>query len=137
LRTHIVSLNLVAAGEIAQVLQAIVPDGVVLKADSGRNLLILSGTDREIASLKETIALFDVDWMRGMSFALLPVKTSDPQSIARELDTIFDTSKGLSKGMIRFVPNKRLNRIELPDPGGGITQIFGARGDDEYGTLTA
>src|SRR5206468_13126338 len=67
--------------------------------------------DQEIANLKETIALFDVDWMRGMSFALVPVKTSDPQSIARELDTIFDTSKGLSKGMIRFVTNKRLNTV--------------------------
>jgi general secretion pathway protein D len=111
LRTHLVSLNYVAASEIAGVLQSIVPEGVVLKVDSERNLLILSGTDQEIANLKETIALFDVDWMRGMSFALVPVKTSDPQSIARELDTIFDTSKGLSKGMIRFVPNKRLNAI--------------------------
>jgi general secretion pathway protein D len=49
--------------------------------------------------------------MRGMSFALVPVKTSDPQAIARELDTIFDTRKGLSKGKIRFVPNKRLKAV--------------------------
>jgi general secretion pathway protein D len=49
--------------------------------------------------------------MQGMSFALVPVKTSSPQAIARELDTIFDTEKGLSKGMIRFVPNKRLNAV--------------------------
>jgi general secretion pathway protein D len=111
LRTHLVSLNYVAAQEIAGVLQNLVPEGVILKIDSGRNLLVLSGTDQEIATLKETIALFDVDWMRGMSFALVPVSTSDPQSIARELDTIFDTAKGLSKGMIRFVPNKRLSAV--------------------------
>jgi general secretion pathway protein D len=111
LRTHVVSLNYVAASELAGVLQSIVPDGVILKIDVGRNLLVLSGSDQEIANLRETIALFDVDWMRGMSFALVAVKTSDPQAIVRELDTIFDTQKGLSKGMVRFVPNKRLNAV--------------------------
>ncbi|MFL5258598.1 MAG: type II secretion system secretin GspD [Hyphomicrobiales bacterium] len=111
LRSHVVSLNYVSASEMAGVLQSIVPEGMILKVDAGRNLLIVSGTDREITNLKDTIALFDVDWMRGMSFALVPVKTSSPQAIARELDTIFDTDKGLSKGMIRFVPNKRLNAV--------------------------
>ena len=111
LRTHVVSLNYVAASELAGVLQSIVPDGMILKIDAGRNLLVLSGSDQEIANLRETIALFDVDWMRGMSFALVAVKTSDPQAIVRELDTIFDTQKGLSKGMVRFVPNKRLNAV--------------------------
>lgn len=110
-RSHIVALRYVSADEIRSVLASLVPEGAVLRADTARNVIVLSGSDQEIAALKETIAVFDVDWMRGMSFALIPVKASDPAAIARELDTIFDTKSGPSKGMIRFVPNKRLNAV--------------------------
>jgi len=110
-RSHVVPLRYVSADEIKNVLDSLVPDGVVLRADSARNVMILAGTDEEVATLKETIALFDVDWMKGMSFALIPVKTSDPGAIVNELDTIFDTKKGPSRGMVRFIPNKRLNSV--------------------------
>lgn len=110
-RTHAIPLRYVSADEIKSVLESLVPDGVILRADNARNMMILAGTDEEVSTLKETIALFDVDWMKGMSFALIPVKTSDPGAIVTELDTIFDTKKGPSRGIVRFIPNKRLNSI--------------------------
>lgn len=110
-RTHVVPLRFVSAEEIKNVLETIVPEGVILRADSTRNMMILAGTDEEISTLKGTIALFDVDWMKGMSFALIPVKISDPGAMVTELDTIFDTKKGPSRGIVRFIPNKRLNSI--------------------------
>ena len=42
-------------------------DAQAMRADDLRNLLIISGTERELRHLMDTIALFDVDWMAGMS----------------------------------------------------------------------
>lgn len=110
-RTHLLPLRYVSAEEIKNVLDSLVPEGVVLRADNARNVILVAGTDDEVVTLKETIALFDVDWMKGMSFALIPVKISDPGAIVTELDTIFDTKKGPARGIVRFIPNKRLNSI--------------------------
>ncbi|CAN5392097.1 type II secretion system secretin GspD [soil metagenome] len=110
-RSYIIPLHFVSAEEIRTVLASLVPESVVLRTDAARNMIILSGSDQDIATLRETISIFDVDWMRGMSFALVPLKTSDPAAIAGELETIFDTRNGPSKGMIRFIPNKRLGAL--------------------------
>ena len=112
LATEAVPLRYVSAGEMERVLKSVAPQIVIVRVDSARNLLLVSGSSNELASVRETIAAFDVDWMRGMSFALLPVESSDPDAIAQELDTIFANDKeSPSAGMVRFVPNARLRSI--------------------------
>src|SRR5262245_41346157 len=55
--------------------------------------------------------------MRGMSFALLPVRTSEPEVIAKELETVFGLDKdGALKGLVRIVPNGRLNSVLVMSP---------------------
>ncbi len=110
-RTQVISLKYVSADELRGVLEPLVPDGAIRKVDSARNAIVLSGTSAELATMRENIALFDVDWLQGMSFALFPVRSSSPAAIAEELDTIFGTRKGPLKGVVRFVPNKRLNAV--------------------------
>ena len=47
-----------------------------------------------------------------MSFAVIPVKTADPDVIAKELETVFGIDKdGALKGVVRVVPNARLNSV--------------------------
>ena len=87
------------------------PAGMIMNVDTARNALILSGTPREMAAIQETISVFDVDWMRGMSFALVPVKSSSPAAIVQDLDQIFETRSGALKGIVRFVPNARLKSV--------------------------
>ena len=62
-------------------------------ADDARHAITLSGNSAEISGLMEAIAIFDVDVMRGMSFALVPVKISDPGAIADELKTVFASER--------------------------------------------
>jgi general secretion pathway protein D len=60
----------------------------------------------------DAVSTFDVDWMRGMSFGLFPIETNDPDAIAQELDTVFaNDQEGPTKGLVRFVPNRRLKAI--------------------------
>ena len=110
-RPEIIPLRYVSAGNMREVLDPLIPQGMILKTDERSNSLILSGTPREIAAIKETISIFDVDWMRGMSFALVPVKSSSPSSIVQDLEQVFETRSGPLKGILRFVPNNRLRSV--------------------------
>ena len=110
-KPYIVGLKFVSAAEIKEVIDPIVPPNMVVRADTKRNAILLFGTSREVAAIRETISVFDVDWMRGMSFALVQVRSSDPQSIVDDLDQIYDTKNGPLRGIIRFVPNKRLRSV--------------------------
>lgn len=109
---QVVPLRYVSATEMERILKPISSPGAIMRVDRARNILMLSGSRRELDSLLEAVSLFDVDWLKGMSFALLPVKSADPKAIAEELATIF--SNGSSQpleGLVRFVPNERLNAV--------------------------
>jgi len=110
-RPQIIALRYVSADAMREVLDPLIPQGMLLKTDARSNSLILSGTPREIAAIRETISIFDVDWMRGMSFALIPVKSSSPSAIVQDLEQVFDTRSGPLKGILRFVPNNRLRSV--------------------------
>ncbi len=111
-RIQVVPLRFVAAAEIQNVLQPISPPGSILRIDENRNAIVLTGTDRELDALMDTISVFDVDWMLGRSFALIPVTTSDPEAISQELETVFAShNNGALRGLIQFVPNKRLKSV--------------------------
>ncbi len=110
--TELIQLKYVSAPEMERVLKSAAPQASILRVDTARNLLMLSGTRAELAALIEMVGVFDVDWMRGMSFAIYPVETADPEAIAQELDVIFANDKeSPTKGIVRFVPNRRLKSV--------------------------
>ena len=110
--TRIVPLKYVAAAEMRRVIEPMFDKGAILRADDQRNLLVVNGTGRELANLDNLVSIFDVDWMRQMSFAVFPVKTADPDVVAKELETVFGIDKdGPLKGLVRIVPNPRLNSV--------------------------
>jgi general secretion pathway protein D len=109
---YVVPLTHVAATEMEQVLASIAPDNAILYAGDAHNMLMLTGTQAEIAAMSDVIDVFDVDGMRGMSFAMFPVHSADPQAVAQELDTLFGNNGGSTyRSVVRFVPNQRLNAV--------------------------
>ena len=112
LSTEVVPLRYVAAAEMERILKSAAPQAGVLRVDSARNLLLLSGTQTELTSMRDMVDVFDVDSMRAMSFGLYPIETSDPESIAHELDTIFANDRDSpTKGIVRFIGNRRLKSV--------------------------
>jgi general secretion pathway protein D len=110
--TSVVTLRYIAAAEMERIMRSASPQAGIVRVDSARNLLMLSGSPQELASLGEIVNVFDVDWMRGMSFAIFPVETQDPEAIAKELDAVFANDKeSPAKGIVRFIPNRRLRSI--------------------------
>jgi general secretion pathway protein D len=111
-QVRVITLRHVAPTEMRRIIEPISPRSSVLIADDSRNLLVVSGNEREIADMDRTMGLFDVDWMRGMSVAFYPVKSSDPEAIGKELETVLGLDKdGPLKGTVRVIPNRRLNAI--------------------------
>jgi general secretion pathway protein D len=110
-RPQILTLKYVSADEIKAVIEPLVPAGMIVKTDPQRNAIILTGTQSEIATIRETIAVFDVDWMKGMSFALVPVTSSQPSAIVADLEQIYETKRGPLRNILRFVPNRRLKSV--------------------------
>lgn len=108
---QVVPLSYISASEMSRVLQPIAPGGSILLVDDARNLLMLAGTRNELSALLEAVYVFDVDWMQGMSFALVPVRTSDPETISDELATIFNAGGEQENTVVRFLPNRRLRSI--------------------------
>ncbi|HLH91728.1 MAG TPA: type II secretion system secretin GspD [Xanthobacteraceae bacterium] len=116
-RVQVVQLKYVAAAEIRRILEPIVPRSAIVQTDPARNTITLSGNARELANMLDTIAVFDIDVMKGMSFALVPVQTSQPDVIADDLRTVFASDKeGPMAGMVRFIPNKQLNAVLVVSP---------------------
>jgi general secretion pathway protein D len=116
-RIQIVQLKYVAASEIRRILEPISPRNAIVRADDARNTISLSGNSQDIASMLDAISIFDVDVMKGMSFAMVPVKTSQPQVIAEELRGVFSSDRdGPMAGMIRFIPNAQLGAVLVISP---------------------
>src|SRR5262249_50401031 len=109
---QVIPLQYVSAAEMERILKAVAPNANVLRADATRNLLLVSGTRAEHDAIADAVSVFDVDWMKGMSFGLFPVETGDPEAIAQDLDTIFANDRdGPAKGIVRFIPNRRLKSV--------------------------
>ena len=83
-RAQAVPLRWIAAAEMQAILAAVASRDVILRADKTRNMLILSGDRAQIQALRETIAVFDVDLMSGMSTAMIPVRSANPATMARD-----------------------------------------------------
>ncbi len=109
---QVVPLQHVSAGEIQKILGPFVPQGSSLTVDKARNVLILSGPKYRLDELLATVRTFDVDWLKGMSFAMFRLEYADAASVVAELETIID-SEGDSPlaGIVRVLPIERLNAV--------------------------
>ena len=118
---RVIPLRYIAAQEMQKLLDPFVADAAALRIDAKRNLLIASGSGNEIRQIQETVDIFDVDWLRGMSVGLYPLKYVAPQRMKAELDAIVAGLEGGEHGgsltaLVRTIANERLNSILLVSP---------------------
>ncbi len=113
----VVPLKYIAPAEMEKVLMPYAKEGAIVKADNARNLLFLSGTKRELNMYLDTINIFDVDWLEGMSTGIFTLNRVEADTIVGELETIFgEGADNPLAGMFRFMPMERLNAIMVITP---------------------
>lgn len=109
---QIVPLRYVAASEMEKIIKPFVPKGSQLRIDTTRNLLILSGPQYRINQLLETIRIFDVDWLAGMSFGMFPLRYAEAATLVGDIRKVIGAEGETPlAGIVRLEPIERLNAI--------------------------
>ena len=83
----VIPLQYIGAQEMAAILRPMAHDGAILRVDSLRNLLVMSGTRAQAEGWLDVVRTFDVDLLEGMSVGLFPLKylSIDEASAALQL----------------------------------------------------
>jgi general secretion pathway protein D len=114
---QLVPLRYMSARQMVTVLEPFVRDATNVRVDDLRNMLILSGTELELRHLLETVDLFDVNWVAGMSVGLFTLQSADVKSVMSELDKAFGTpDKSPLAGLLRIIPIERMNALLVVTP---------------------
>jgi len=108
--TETIVLKYASAEELKKLLDPIVPNAIA-QADTARNVLIVQGTTTQRRSIRELVKQFDVDWLKGMSFALFIPQRTDARLIAPELDKMLNGPGSQTAGMVRLITMEHLNGI--------------------------
>ena len=114
---QLVPLRYIGVREMLRILEPFAKDASAVRPDELRNLLILAGTEQELRHLVETIDMFDIDWMAGMSVGVFTLQYADVKSVGQELDkAIGDKATSPLAGILRIIPIERLNALLIITP---------------------
>jgi general secretion pathway protein D len=114
---QIVPLRYVGVRDMLRILEPFARDAQAIRGDELRNLVILSGTERELKHLLDTIDMFDIDWMAGMSVGVFVLQSAEVKSVMAELDKITGPAQQSPlAGILRIVPIERMNALLVITP---------------------
>jgi general secretion pathway protein D len=109
--TEEIELKFVNAAELKKLLDPLVPENAISQSDAGRNILMVTGSAGERRSIRELVNQFDVNWLRGMSFAMFVPHHTDVKQLLPELDQLLNSEGSPSAGLVRLIAVDRLNGI--------------------------
>ena len=99
----VVPLRYVSGPAIVRLLEGFAARPGTVRADPSGRLMLVVGTGQERRAAVDTVRQFDVDWMRGQSIGLIPIKNGSSAAIASELEKILDTGEaGLGHGLVKL-----------------------------------
>ena len=107
---RVITPRYVAAADLERLLQPLIPNGTTLRAEPSRNVLIISGPAPDVRSVMDNLGVFDVDVLRGMSTALIPLKVATAKDVAKDLGALL-ASLGDNSQLVRITALDRLNAI--------------------------
>lgn len=109
---RVIPVKNVSVENVAELLKPLLQEKTLLTVDGRRNLLVVSGAADEIARIMDMVNTFDVDVLKGRSFALFPLAHVDAETLIKELDEVFyKKAKGDEDQFFRFIPIERLNAV--------------------------
>lgn len=108
----IVPLQYVSAQMLVKMVENFGTKQGMMRADAGRNLILVQGTGSERRNAVDLLLNFDVDWMRGQTVGIFPVQNANPEPIIAELEKIIDSGEGgVAQHVVRLQPIGRMNAI--------------------------
>lgn len=90
----VVPLMYIGAGEMATILRPMAPPDALVRVDTVRNLLVLVGSRNQAEGWLDVVKTFDVDFLKGMSVGVFPLKHASTKDIEAALRLL--ASSGVS-----------------------------------------
>lgn len=81
----VVPLQYIGAAEMASILRPLLPPDGLVRVDTVRNLLVLTGTRTQAEGWQDLIDTFDVDLLKGMSVGVFPLKYASVKEVESAL----------------------------------------------------
>ncbi|HNQ49777.1 MAG TPA: secretin N-terminal domain-containing protein, partial [Hydrogenophilus thermoluteolus] len=114
----IVPLRHIGVGDIGRILQPLLPEGGLVKADPVRNLLVLRGNKAQLDAWMEIIESFDVDYLAGMSVGIFPLQYASVEEVKKAVAMLLGqsaegansegaTNAGPLSGLVNVLPIER------------------------------
>ncbi len=114
---QIIPLKYTGVRQMMTILEPFVREATSIRADDLRNLIIVSGTEQELRHILDTIDMFDVNWLAGMSMGLFTLQSADVKTVMTELEKALGTpDKSPLAGILRIIPIERLNALLIVTP---------------------
>jgi len=114
---QVIPLQYIGAEEMNNILQPLAPEGSIIRVDTLRNLILVAGTGPEMSNLMDTIRVFDVDWMKGLSVGFFTLEYARASDVAIQLEGLLaDDSGNPLKGLFRFIPIESANSLMVVSP---------------------
>ena len=114
---QVIPLQYIGAEEMNNILQPLAPEGSIIRVDTLRNLIVVAGTGPEMTNLIDTIRVFDVDWMKGLSVGFFTLEYARASDVAIQLEGLLaDDSGNPLKGLFRFIPVESANSLMVVSP---------------------
>jgi general secretion pathway protein D len=108
----VVPLQYVSAPTLLKLLDSFGFKPGTVRAETGRNLLLIQGSGPDRQTAVDTAMSFDADWMHGQSVGIFPINNGNPEPIVAELEKIMDAGdNGLAQNVIKFQVVNRMNAI--------------------------
>ena len=111
--TEVISLRSASAPQIARLIEEFIGEGIVGNVEPQLNRLAISGSAAERAAARQLIARFDVDTLAGMQFELIRLENVDAETLANELEAIFQPPYDIIGSRVRVLPLPRLRSLLL------------------------
>jgi len=112
-----VPLKFISATEMEKVLKPYARPESVVNIDLQRNLITLAGTRAELENYLQTIEVFDVDWLAGMSVGVFNLQQAEAAQVITEMEKIFGEGGNTPMaGLFRFVPLEGVNGVLVITP---------------------
>ena len=112
-----VPLKYISATAMQEMLQPYARQGSIIKADNTRAMILIAGTRADLEAYLQTIEIFDVDWLAGMSVGVFPLERVEASTVVPEIEKIFGEGGPTPlAGLFRFLPIERINAVLVITP---------------------
>ena len=114
----VIPLRYIAASEMQELLVPVTSSTGTVQVNHLRNLLLVSGSTPEIESIRDMVRIFDVDWLKGMSVSLYPLRYVEATKAQQEMDNIYNALAAGKKEstLLRIVSIERIQSLLLVSP---------------------